>query len=312
MSIVKFLVGYTGFVGSNIASKCRFEGCFNSKNIEDAFGARPDLLVFSGIPAEKFLANNSPGKDLALINSAFDNIKKINPRALVLISTIDVYKRPIGVDEDHKIDLDGLHPYGLNRYHLETSIRQAGMDALIVRLPGLFGQNIKKNFIYDIINVIPSVLTQEKLAELSAKNDEIAGYYQKGIGNFYKCRELSQIERNELKQVFRDINFTAANFTDSRSIFQFYNLAYLWGHIGTALKHGVALLNVATEPIGASDLYRWLRDADFVNEISMAPAKYDFKTKHATLFNGENGYIFNKTSVMNEIKQFVEGMDAEI
>ena len=42
-------------------------------------------------------------------------------------------------------------------------------DALIIRLPGLYGLNIKKNFIYDYMNVIPFMLKQEKFEELSAR-----------------------------------------------------------------------------------------------------------------------------------------------
>ncbi|MEG2500937.1 MAG: NAD(P)-dependent oxidoreductase, partial [Oscillospiraceae bacterium] len=32
------LVGYTGFVGSNIAAAHPFDGLYNSKNIKEAFG----------------------------------------------------------------------------------------------------------------------------------------------------------------------------------------------------------------------------------------------------------------------------------
>ena len=89
------IVGYTGFVGSNIAAEHKFDYSFNSKNIGDAFGTNPDLCVYSGVRAEKFLANNDPDGDMAVINNAIENIKKINPKRIVLISTIDVYKNPI-------------------------------------------------------------------------------------------------------------------------------------------------------------------------------------------------------------------------
>ena len=41
------LVGYTGFVGSNIyaAAGERIDAVYNSKNIEKAFGTNPDLLI---------------------------------------------------------------------------------------------------------------------------------------------------------------------------------------------------------------------------------------------------------------------------
>jgi hypothetical protein len=38
-------------------------------------------------------------------------------------------------------------------------------DCHVVRLPALFSRNIKKNFIFDLINVIPSMLTEHKYNE---------------------------------------------------------------------------------------------------------------------------------------------------
>ena len=81
------LVGYTGFVGSNIYAAGSFDGAYNSKNIEEAYGTNPDLLIYAGLRAEKYLANNAPEKDMELIKQAEDNITKINPKKLVLIST---------------------------------------------------------------------------------------------------------------------------------------------------------------------------------------------------------------------------------
>ena len=140
------LVGYTGFVGSNIYASGEIDAAYNSKNIEEAYGTDPDLLIYAGLRAEKYLANNAPDKDMELILQAEENITKINPKRLVLISTIDVFKVPKDVDENSAIDTENLHPYGYNRYQLELWVRENYPDALIIRLPGLFGKNIKKKF----------------------------------------------------------------------------------------------------------------------------------------------------------------------
>jgi len=184
--MVKTLVGNTGFVGSNLALSTNFDELYNSKNIEDAFGTKPDLLVYSGVRAEKFLANKEPEKDYAIIQNAIENIKKIDSKKLVLISTIDVYKNPINVDEDTIIDTDDLHPYGLNRYYLEKWVEENLDNYLIVRLPGLYGKNIKKNFIYDLINLIPSMLNEKKFNELSKLSSNISNYYISQNNGFYK------------------------------------------------------------------------------------------------------------------------------
>ncbi len=57
---MKALVGYTGFVGSNLYAAGHFDAVYNSKNIEESHGTNPDLLIYAGLRAEKYLANNDP------------------------------------------------------------------------------------------------------------------------------------------------------------------------------------------------------------------------------------------------------------
>lgn len=313
------LVGYTGFVGSNLYSKGEFTAVYNSRNIADAYDTNPDILYYAGVRAEKFLANKDPQKDKAVVEEALDNIKKINPKKLVLISTIDVYKNPIEVDEDTPIDTENLHPYGYNRYLLEQWVREEYPEALIVRLPGLFGPNIKKNFIYDYIHLIPSMLNEAKFTELEnkCKTVDLADYavfhqaYVKQDNGFYKfipCENQGErkIQERRLKEIFTKLEFSALQFTDSRGIFQFYDLQELYGHIQIALKHDIRLLNIATQPVSVGETYRFLATKIFKNEIVQNPPKYDMHTKYDTVFGGKNGYLQGKIDVLNKIEAFVK------
>jgi nucleoside-diphosphate-sugar epimerase len=143
------LLGYTGFVGSNIAAQHQFDDLYNSSNIGDIDGKEYDLVVSAANRAEMWRINQEPEKDLAEINEFIEHLKKVKIKKLVLISTVGVYKSPNGADEDTPIDTDGLTPYGANRYHLEQFCRE-NFDTTIVRLPGLFGPGLKKNVIYDL------------------------------------------------------------------------------------------------------------------------------------------------------------------
>ena len=301
------LVGYTGFVGSNIyaAGKDKIDAVYNSKNIEEAYGTNPDLLIYAGLRAEKYLANNAPKKDMELIIQAEENITKINPKKLVLISTIDVFKNPVDVDENTPIDTENLHPYGLNRYKLELWVRERYPDAVIIRLPGLFGQNIKKNFIYDFINVIPFMLKNEKFYELSKINPELNNYYDDQENGFYKVN-VSEDEKQKLKEIFNQIGFSAINFTDSRGVYQFYNLSRLWNDIQVCLANDIKLWHPATEPVSAAEVYHYLTGKDFNNQLKGNVAKYDYKTIYDKDFSGENGYILKKENVLKEIQEFVK------
>lgn len=145
------LIGYTGFVGGNISSQNKFDDLYNSKNISDIEGKEYDLVVSAANRAEMWRINQEPEKDLAEINEFIDHISKVRIKKLVLISTVGVYKNPNGANEDTPIEIDGLTPYGLNRYHLEKYCRD-NFNTTIVRLPGLFGDGLKKNVIFDLIH----------------------------------------------------------------------------------------------------------------------------------------------------------------
>lgn len=306
------LVGYTGFVGSNLYAKGYFDCVYNSKNISQAYSTKPDLLIYAGLRAEKYLANANPDADMQKILEAQENITKIAPKKLVLISTIDVFKNPYGADENTPIDTSDLHPYGYNRYQLELWVHDNYPDALIIRLPGLFGLNIKKNFIYDYMNVIPFMLNEQKMDELSSVFPELKFYYQLQSNGFYKVTELEERDKEMLKNKFKEIGFSALNFTDSRSVYQMYNLGRLWNDIQIALKNNITLWHPATEPVSAAEIYHYLTGNNFINHLANKPANYDYRTIYSSLFGGKNQYISSKEIVLKEIKEFVLDYERKI
>lgn len=144
------LIGYSGFVGNNILAQQPFEYLYNSTNIDTIQNKNFDLVVCAGAPGVKWLANKEPGADLASINKLINNLKYIKTKKFILISTVDVYPRVSGVNEDSTIAINDLLPYGKHRRLLEEFVADH-FDALIVRLPGIFGKGLKKNPLYDLI-----------------------------------------------------------------------------------------------------------------------------------------------------------------
>ena len=299
------LIGHTGFVGSNLVQQHKFAKVFSSKNIKESVGINPDLCVYAGVRAEKFLANQDPENDNKIIEIAIENIKSIKPKRIVLISTIDVYRSPREVSEKAEINTENLQPYGLNRRYLEKWVEENIEKHHIIRLPALFGQNLKKNFIYDLIHLIPSMLNEEKFKELSERDGKISNYYIKQANGFYKCHCFNEDDRSTLVEAFNNLGFSAVNFTDSRASLQFYNLDYLWDHIYIAIKNNIKLLNIAVEPIAVSDIYKAVMGGDFVNELTGDVPYYDFHTIYAHFFGREGKYLFSNQEVLSDIVKFV-------
>jgi nucleoside-diphosphate-sugar epimerase len=146
------LIGHSGFVGSTLAAQHRFTDFYRSANIGAIDGRRFDLVVCAAAPAQKWIANRDPAADLAGIERLMGHLATIECGKFVLVSTVDVFKQPLGVDESTPVDATGLHPYGLHRRALEQFVQSRFADHLIVRLPGLVGPGLRKNVIFDFLN----------------------------------------------------------------------------------------------------------------------------------------------------------------
>ena len=146
------LIGYSGFVGGTLLKQTTFDDLYRSTNIHDIRGKNYQTTVCAGAPAQKWLANKDPIDDAKKIDALIDHLSNVDCKKFILISTVDVFKSPTGVNETTEIDTDDLHAYGLNRYRLEQFVKNHFEDSLIVRLPGLVGPGLKKNIIFDLLN----------------------------------------------------------------------------------------------------------------------------------------------------------------
>lgn len=248
------LIGNSGFVGSNLEQQVSFTHTYNSQTIAEASGQHFDLLVIAAPSAVKWRANKFPDEDRAMVQNLMKQLDLVEADECVSISTCDVYEHPQGLDEDADIEptLSTLHAYGKHRYELEKFIREKFKRQLIVRLPALFGQGLKKNVIYDFLH------------------------------------------NNQLEAIH------------SESMFQFYNLEYLWRDITTAREAGITLLNITSEPVSVSKIALTCFNRVFKNQPHTNPAQYDVRSKHAELFGGENGYLYDAEAILDDISAFVQ------
>ena len=151
MSSGSALIGYSGFVGSTLLLQTSFDHVYRSVNIGEIRGRQFEMLVCAGAPAAKWKANKEPEADRENLAGLVSQLETVRAERAVLISTVDVYPEPRGVDEETSI-VPSAQAYGANRYWLEQEFsRIFGPAACVLRLPGLFGTGLRKNFIFDLL-----------------------------------------------------------------------------------------------------------------------------------------------------------------
>lgn len=197
------LVGCTGFVGGNLWLRAiRSTGCITRRTWRTPSAQGRSCWYAPACPPPNIWPTPTPLPDLAVCGAAAENMRRIAPERLVFISTVDVYARPQNVREDTPPDADNPAAYGRNRALLEARVRADFPQALIVRLPGLFGQGLKKNFLYDFIRVTPSMLNAEMFARLAGES-LVKSAYAPAQNGFWGCGpDLSAEETVHLRAFF--------------------------------------------------------------------------------------------------------------
>ncbi|WDZ82436.1 hypothetical protein [Micromonospora cathayae] len=145
------LVGHTGFVGGNLARQRAYDVEVNRATVGAIEGRRFARLVISAAPGVKWRANTDPDTDRRAIDALVAHLRTTTADEAILISTVDVYPQPQGVDETTPVEpADHPQAYGRNRLRLERFVRQHYPRCLVVRLPALFGPDLRKNLIHDL------------------------------------------------------------------------------------------------------------------------------------------------------------------
>lgn len=171
------LIGASGFVGTTLRAQRSFSAYYRSTDIDQIDGRSYDLVICAGAPAAKWQANQQPQADLANLQRLAGHLTRVRARRLILISTVDVLRMPPAADETAIVDAERCDAYGRHRAWLEDVVREHFAEHLIVRLPGLFGRGLRKNFIYDLLHSGDSAWTDAEsrfqFYDMARLNDDL-------------------------------------------------------------------------------------------------------------------------------------------
>lgn len=155
------ILGHTGLVGSYIYDAFPEAETFNTQNSSNLIGKEFELLFISAMPAQKWKANSNPQEDSLHRLRLEDLLGKVQAKKVILISTVDVFSEPSEKVESSEPDLSNPQAYGRNRALFEQYVMNAFQDVWTIRLPGLVGERLKKNVLFDIkhhldVSMVPS------------------------------------------------------------------------------------------------------------------------------------------------------------
>jgi len=89
--------------------------------------------------------------------------------------------------------------------------------------------------------------------------------------------------------------------------YQFYDLSRLWADVSIALTSGLEVVNMATEPVSIREVAAEVFNVSFTNDPGTPPARYDMRSRHAALFGGRAGYLYDRRQVFDDLRAFVRG-----
>lgn len=133
------LIGFTGFIGSELMKSVKFNFTFDRKNINDISQVKIDTICCSAPTGNRRWANSNAKEDLQNIQSLMKSIKSSSASKVILISTIDA----LAYTDT---------PYGNHRAQLEKFIKNNYNSYTIIRLCTIIHPTIQKNILYDLAN----------------------------------------------------------------------------------------------------------------------------------------------------------------
>jgi nucleoside-diphosphate-sugar epimerase len=88
--------------------------------------------------------------------------------------------------------------------------------------------------------------------------------------------------------------------------YQYYDLGRVWADVSTALDAGLRIVNFATEPVSIREVAHAAFGIDHAVVPGGEPPRFDVRTRHAGVFGGSGGYLFDRGRVLGDLRRFVE------
>lgn len=306
------LVGNTGFVGGHLCRQHHFEARFNSRNIDEAAGQNYQTVVCAAAPGSMFEANRFPERDRDRVYGLITQLSRIGAQRFILISSIAVLEDFAGGQDESTTAFQTDLAYGRHRRQLELFCQGHFSNCLIARLPALFGEGLKKNFLFDILNPMPTMLNEGGYQGLlqvlpSALIRALPTVYTWDDRLGMHVVDRVALENSGLRADFDlaviQAGLSAIRFTHPDSSFQYYEIARLWSDVGLCSEAGLKVVHLAPEPLSAGQMFRAITQRPM--PVTNAPLhREDMRTRHGALWRRDDHFIEGAAAVLPRIVEF--------
>nr|WP_234416930.1 NAD-dependent epimerase/dehydratase family protein [Loktanella sp. Alg231-35] len=261
-----------------------------------------------------FEANTLPDRDKAQIDALCQRIAAIKAKRFVLISTIAVLADFAGQDDEATTAFQEVTAYGRHRRALEAFCSAHFDDCLILRLPALFGAGLKKNFLFDLLNPVPSMLTAAKMdaalvCVAHKEADVLRQVYhlnnENGMFVLDRAALRSSGVQAQIETAWGANELTAVQFTHPETTFQFYGVDRLWRDIETAWAHDIGVLHLATEPLPASEVHQIVTGHPMPSTGARLHNE-DMRSLHTAKWGRVGPYLEDASQISSRVAAFLQ------
>ena len=257
-------------------------------------------------------ANMLSDADLIKVNSLIEHLATIKTKRFILISSIAVLANFSAHDDENTSAFQTKLAYGKHRRILEVFCEEHFDECLVIRLPALFGECLRKNFIFDLLNPVPTLLTPKKLSTLQSElHSSEAKLLDKiyrpdpdtGMHKVDRVKLAKSKNRESLETAITELGYSATQFHNRETTYQYYDITRLWADISVAKKADLRVLHLAMPPLQAADIHKRLLGFE-MPETNARLHKEDMYTIYAHLWGRKGPYLDDAEVVLQSLETF--------
>ena len=180
-------------------------------------------------------------------------------------------------------------------------------------LDAMHGVTAKKVVLISTIDVVPQIQGADEATDCTAPTHPY-GEHRFGLEQELRARYPGMLtvrlpglfgpglRKNILFDLLHD---NMVDRIDPAASFQFYDLTSLWADITRAQHAGLSLVHLVPAPIQTADIAaRFFPEAKLAEPPPSGSPSYDYRTRHAAIFGGHDGYIQDAEQVFRRLAAF--------